>query len=52
MDTPDDAIDSDGKPYTPLPAEPELIALWDAALRTLRLRPGALPAGQVLRAVN
>ncbi len=52
MNTPNTAKASDGSPYAALPPEAELIALWDSVLRTFRLRPGALPAGQVLRAVN
>jgi hypothetical protein len=52
MDTPDTAKAPDGSAYTPVPPEAQLIALWDGVLATLRLRPGALPAGQVLRAVN
>ena len=52
MDTPDTAKAADGQPYAVLPPERELIALWDKALATFKLRPGALPAGQVLRAVN
>jgi hypothetical protein len=52
MNTPDTAKAPDGTAYTPVPPEAQLIALWDGALATLRIRPGALPAGQVLRAVN
>jgi hypothetical protein len=52
MNTPDTAKAPDGIAYTPVPPEAQLIALWDGALATLRIRPGALPAGQVLRAVN
>lgn len=52
MNTPKTARAADGSAYASLPPESELIALWDSALRTFRLRPGALPAGQVLRAVN
>ncbi len=52
MSTPDTASNAEGKAYAPLPSEAELIRLWDLALATFRLRPGALPAGQVLRAVN
>lgn len=52
MNTPDTAKAPDGSAYAALPPEPELIALWDSALASLRLRPGALPPGQVLRAVN
>jgi hypothetical protein len=52
MDTPDTANNPDGKPYATLPPEPQLIAIWDSTLATFRMRPGALPAGQVLRAVN
>lgn len=52
MNTPPTSHSNDGKPYTPVPPEAQLIALWDGALATFRLRPGALPAGQVIRAVN
>ena len=52
MGTPDTAKSADGVVYATLPPESELMALWDSVLATLRLRPGALPAGQVLRAVN
>lgn len=52
MNTPKAANAPDGSAYTPVPPEAQLIALWDGALATLRIRPGALPAGQVLRAVN
>jgi hypothetical protein len=52
MNTPDTAKAPDGTAYTPVPPEAQLIALWEGALATLRIRPGALPAGQVLRAVN
>jgi hypothetical protein len=52
MDTPSTAKAPDGSVYAALPPEAELIRLWDSALVTFRLRPGALPAGQVLRAVN
>ncbi len=52
LDTPDTAKAPDGSAYVELLPEPELIALWDGALATLRIRPGALLAGQVLRSVN
>ena len=52
LNTPKDTVNSKGQPYTPVPPEAQLIALWDGALATLRIRPGALPAGQVLRSVN
>jgi hypothetical protein len=52
LNTPKDTVNSKGAPYTPVPPEAQLIALWDGALATLRIRPGALPAGQVLRSVN
>jgi hypothetical protein len=52
LNTPDTAKSVAGRAYATLPPEAELIALWDSVLATFRLRPGALPAGQVLRAVN
>jgi len=53
LNTPKDINNSPGRPpYATLPPERELIALWDGVLASFKLRPGALPAGQVLRAVN
>jgi hypothetical protein len=52
LNTPDTANAPDGKSYASLPPEAELIELWDSVLATFRLRPGALPQGQVIRAVN
>jgi hypothetical protein len=52
LNTPPTSDSNDGKPYASLPPEAELIELWDSVLATFRLRPGALPAGQGIRAVN
>lgn len=50
--TSDTPRESDGLSYAVLPAEPVLIALWDAVLDSFKVRPGALPAGQALHAIN
>ena len=52
LNTPPTAADGDGKPYTKLPPEAELIQLWDYALSTFRWRAGALPDGQQIQVVN
>lgn len=52
LNTPNTAVDNDGKPYATLPPEPELIKLWDHALSTFRWRPGALPDSQNIQVVN
>ncbi len=40
------------QPYAKLPPESELIKLWEFALATFKWRPGALPNGQTIKAVN
>jgi hypothetical protein len=53
MQTPEYPDASPGEPpYTKLPSEPELIKLWEFALATFKWRPGALPDGQNIKAVN
>jgi hypothetical protein len=52
MVTPDSATSNDGKPYGAIPPEDDLIRTWDAVLRSFKVRPNALPDGQVIRAVN
>jgi hypothetical protein len=39
-------------PFAELPPETELIKLWEFALATFKWRPGALPNGQTIKAVN
>jgi hypothetical protein len=52
MDTPESPVNSKGKPYATLPPEDELIRVWDSVLRTFKVRPNALPDGQMIRSVN
>jgi hypothetical protein len=53
LQTPEYPNASPGEPpYTKLPSEPELIKLWEFALATFKWRPGALPDGQNIKAVN
>jgi len=53
LQTPEYSNASPGEPpYTKLPPEPELIKLWEFALATFKWRPGALPDGQNIKAVN
>ncbi len=39
-------------PFAELPPETELIKLWEFAIATFKWRPGALPNGQTIKAVN
>ena len=52
LTTPSTRLNNDGKPYGAIPPEDDLIRTWDAVLRSFKVRPNALPDGQVIRAVN